>query len=117
MKQSSFDQTTDQVDVTDPKALLALLKQEKKKLTEKESQFLSQTRHKTGKHPSGLVWTDFTCKDTSYGVGDGNTLCEGKFVRRGLPQLANELPIPKDKSLELIKFTKTNGDCCMFSYL
>ncbi len=117
MKQSSYDSTSGLVDVTDPNALLALFKQDQKKLTEKESQFLSQTRYKSGKHPSGLVWTDFTCKDTSYGVGDGNTICEGKFVRRGLPQLANELAIPKDKSLELIKFKKTNGDCCMFSYL
>lgn len=117
MKQNTPDQISSLLDVTDPTALLALFKQDKKTLAEKDSQFLKQTRFKAGKHPSGVEWTDFTCKDTSYGVGDGNTICEGKFARRGLPPFENELRIPKDKSIELIKFTKTNGDCCMFSYL
>ena len=37
MKQSSYDSTSGLVDVTDPNALLALFKQDQKKLTEKES--------------------------------------------------------------------------------
>lgn len=117
MKQSTHDSVTSKLDVTDPSALLALFKSNTKTLNEKDSQFLQQTRYKRGKHPSGVEWTDFTCKDAGYGVGDGNTICEGKFVRRGLPLLADKLSIPKDKHIELIKFTKTNGDCCMFSYL
>ena len=27
------------------------------------------------------------------------------------------MKIPKNKKLELLSFLKTNGDCCMFSYL
>jgi hypothetical protein len=117
MKKTTQDSSTSQLDVTDPSALLTLFKSDRKTLNERDSHFLNQTRYKTGKHPSGVEWTDFTCNDARYGVGDGNTICEGKFVRRGLPHLANKLTIPKDKHIELIKFTKTNGDCCMFSYL
>lgn len=85
MKQSTQNSTTSQLDVTDPSALLALFKSDRKTLNEKDSHFLKQTRFKSGKHPSGVEWTDYTCKDAGYGVGDGNTICEGKFARRGLP--------------------------------
>lgn len=71
--------------MTDPVTLLALFKADRKSLSEHEIAFLRQTRFKLGKHSNGLEWTDFTCKETVYGVGDGNTICEGKFVRRGLP--------------------------------
>lgn len=105
------------MDVSDPSYLATLFKANPKTLSENERQFLNVTRWKTSKHSSGVEWTDFTCNETKYGVGDGNTICDNRFVRRGLPQLSNTLKVPQNKTIELVKFTKTNGDCCMFSYL
>ena len=109
--------TNTTLDVSDPASLLHLFKKDNKALSERENHFLKQARYKVSKHASGVEWIDFTCKDAGYGVGDGNTICDGKFIRRGLQQLSQTLTVPKDKQIELIKFTKTNGDCCMFSYV
>lgn len=38
-------------------------------------------------------------------------------MRRGLPQLETTWKVPQSKHVELVGFTKTNGDCCMFSYV
>lgn len=48
---------------------------------------------------------------------DGNTISDGKWIRRGLPLLSETVNIPKSRNIELISFTKTNGDCCMFTQL
>jgi hypothetical protein len=50
-------------------------------------------------------------------IRDGNTISNGKWLRRGLPLLKDDIKIPKSRHIELISYTKTNGDCCMFSYI
>ena len=72
------------LDVSDPVSLTNLFKLDKKAQTDRQRHFLAQARFKVSKHPSGVEWVDFTCKDAGYGVGDGNTICDGKFIRRGL---------------------------------
>lgn len=85
------------MDVSDPVSLANLFKADKKSLNDRQNHFLSQARFKISKHSSGVEWIDFTCKDAGYGVGDGNTISNGKFIRRGLPQLSETLTVPKDK--------------------
>jgi hypothetical protein len=50
-------------------------------------------------------------------VRDGNTISNGKWLRRGLPKLAENLAVPKSKKIELVSYIKTNGDVCMFSWV
>jgi hypothetical protein len=50
-------------------------------------------------------------------VRDGNTISNGKWLRRGLPKLVENLKIPDSKKIELVSYIKTNGDVCMFSYV
>jgi len=77
--------STNNFDVSDPASLSNLFTlTNKKNLTDRQSHFLTQARFKVSKHHSGVEYIDFTCKDSGYSVGDGNTICDGKFVRRGL---------------------------------
>ena len=50
-------------------------------------------------------------------IRDGNTISCGQWLRRGLPKLQESISIPKSRKLELVGFTKTNGDCFMISYV
>lgn len=62
---------------------------------------------------------DFT-SNALVSIRDGNTISEGMWLRRGLPKLQAhtvQWQAPKNKKLELVSQVKTNGDCCMFSWV
>jgi hypothetical protein len=68
--------------------------------------------HKAGKNE----FIDFSSASLVQ-IHDGNTLSNGRFVRRGLPVLSDEFfKVPAKQNYELVSYLKTNGDCCMFSY-
>lgn len=50
-------------------------------------------------------------------IRDGNTISCGQWLRRGLPKLQTNVVVPKSRKLELVGYTKTNGDCFMVSYV
>ncbi len=81
--------------------------------------FLKSVRHRVSKQQGGEA-IDFQRKEGArfeVNAREGNTLFNGRYVRRGLPPLATSLTVPKNRKLELVSFLKTNGDCAMFSYL
>lgn len=102
-------------DVSDAVTLEYIFNSDFKSLTKDEAQFVKLVRYRKFK-VGEQDFIDFSSNSLPQ-LREGNTISNGKWVRRGLPHLLEKLDILKSRKLELISNIKTNGDCCMFSWL
>lgn len=105
-------------DPNDAETLERIFTAPQKSLTKEEKAFVQQVRYKSAV-VEDMKLLDFT-SNTLSSIRDGNTISEGMWLRRGLPKLQAYHPewkAPKNLKVALHSQVKTNGDCCMFSWV